>query len=264
MAVVRLSSSMWKPAPALAGSWELEAGSFWLRRGSIGPCSRPDRSSTADTRSSRRSPKAGWAPCIAPAARCSATKSRSRSSSRIRPSRTPASASCAKAVRAPGSAIRTSSRSSTSTSSRTAIRSWSWSCSTAASLKEELAESGRFSVDDVRRIVPPLCGALQFAHGLGIVHRDLKPANIVAHEFTPGERIYKLVDFGLANIRESSVGRPADRAARVHRHDRVRLARAAVGGGRRRAVRRLQPGRGRLRDADRAGAVSRQRSVDAC
>ena len=71
------------------------------------------------------------------------------------------------------------------------------------SLKEELAESGRFSVDDVRRIVPSLCGALQFAHGLGIVHRDLKPANIVAHEFTPGERIYKLVDFGLANIRES-------------------------------------------------------------
>ncbi len=71
------------------------------------------------------------------------------------------------------------------------------------SLKEELAETGRFSVDDVRRIVPPLCGALQFAHGLGVVHRDLKPANIVAHEFTPGERIYKLVDFGLANIRES-------------------------------------------------------------
>jgi serine/threonine protein kinase len=71
------------------------------------------------------------------------------------------------------------------------------------SLKDELAEAGRFSVSDVRRIVPPLCTALQFAHGLGIVHRDLKPANIVAHEFTPGERVYKLVDFGLANIRES-------------------------------------------------------------
>jgi serine/threonine protein kinase len=72
------------------------------------------------------------------------------------------------------------------------------------SLKEELAEAGRFSVDDVRRIVPPLCTALQFAHSLGVVHRDLKPANIVAHEFTPGDRIYKLVDFGLANIREST------------------------------------------------------------
>jgi serine/threonine protein kinase len=72
------------------------------------------------------------------------------------------------------------------------------------SLKEELAEAGRFSVDDIRRIVPPLCTALQFAHNLGVVHRDLKPANIVGHEFTPGDRIYKLVDFGLANIREST------------------------------------------------------------
>jgi serine/threonine protein kinase len=72
------------------------------------------------------------------------------------------------------------------------------------SLKEELAEAGRLSIADVQRIVPPLCTALQFAHSLGVVHRDLKPANIVAHEFTPGERVYKLVDFGLANLRESS------------------------------------------------------------
>ena len=74
------------------------------------------------------------------------------------------------------------------------------------SLKDELLEAGRLSVADVRRIVPPLCNALQFAHGVGIVHRDLKPANVVAHEFTPGERVYKLVDFGLANIRESTAG----------------------------------------------------------
>jgi serine/threonine protein kinase len=72
------------------------------------------------------------------------------------------------------------------------------------SLKDELVEAGRFSVEEVQRIVPPLCTALQFAHGLGVVHRDLKPANIVAHEFTPGDRIYKLVDFGLANIRGSN------------------------------------------------------------
>jgi serine/threonine protein kinase len=72
------------------------------------------------------------------------------------------------------------------------------------SLKDELFEAGRLSIADVRRIVPSLCTALQFAHSVGIVHRDLKPANVVAHEFTPGERVYKLVDFGLANIRESS------------------------------------------------------------
>jgi serine/threonine protein kinase len=44
---------------------------------------------------------------------------------------------------------------------------------------------------------------LQFAHDQGIVHRDLKPANIVAHEFAPGQRVYKIVDFGLANLRDS-------------------------------------------------------------
>jgi serine/threonine protein kinase len=44
---------------------------------------------------------------------------------------------------------------------------------------------------------------LQFAHDQGIVHRDLKPANIVAHEFAPGQRVYKVVDFGLANLRNT-------------------------------------------------------------
>jgi serine/threonine protein kinase len=72
------------------------------------------------------------------------------------------------------------------------------------SIKEEIGERGRLSLDDVQAIVPPLCAALHLAHRHGIVHRDLKPANIVAHEFAPGERVYKIVDFGLANIRESA------------------------------------------------------------
>jgi serine/threonine protein kinase len=71
------------------------------------------------------------------------------------------------------------------------------------SLKEELACRGPFSVDELREIVPPLCVALDLAHDRGIVHRDLKPANIVAHQFASGEVVYKIVDFGLANILES-------------------------------------------------------------
>ena len=201
---------------------EVEAGSLdesWrsrklldCRRGSIEPCSRPGRSWTGDTRFSRLSPKAGWARSIAPAARCSATKSRSRSSSRI------------SAVSGARERFMRESRACARLRHPHIVSILDFNIEpdghpflvmellNGRSLKEELAESGRFSVDDVRRIVPPLCGALQFAHGLGIVHRDLKPANIVAHEFTPGERVYKLVDFGLANIRESSVGRPPDRA----------------------------------------------------
>jgi serine/threonine-protein kinase len=72
------------------------------------------------------------------------------------------------------------------------------------SIKEEIGERGRLTLDDVQAIVPPLCAALHLAHRHGIVHRDLKPANIVAHEFAPGERVHKIVDFGLANIRESA------------------------------------------------------------
>jgi serine/threonine protein kinase len=71
------------------------------------------------------------------------------------------------------------------------------------SIKDELTSKGRFTLDEVQTIVTPICTALQFAHDLGIVHRDLKPANIVAHQFGQGQRVYKIVDFGLANLRES-------------------------------------------------------------
>jgi serine/threonine protein kinase len=71
------------------------------------------------------------------------------------------------------------------------------------SVKDEITSRGRLDLADVQAIVPSLCSALQFAHDLGIVHRDLKPANIVAHEFAPGERVYKIVDFGLANLRDT-------------------------------------------------------------
>jgi serine/threonine protein kinase len=71
------------------------------------------------------------------------------------------------------------------------------------SLKDEIAAQGRLDTSDVQEIVQQVCEALQFAHDRGIVHRDLKPANVVAHAFGPEQRVYKVVDFGLANIRES-------------------------------------------------------------
>jgi serine/threonine protein kinase len=71
------------------------------------------------------------------------------------------------------------------------------------SLKDEIA-ARRLDVEDVQRIVPRLCDALQLAHANGIVHRDLKPANVVRHDFPGGEQVYKIVDFGIAAIRESS------------------------------------------------------------
>jgi serine/threonine protein kinase len=72
------------------------------------------------------------------------------------------------------------------------------------SLKDELARRGAFEVADVQRIIPPLCSALAIAHDRGIVHRDLKPANVVAHDFAASDRVYKIVDFGVANVRQGS------------------------------------------------------------
>jgi serine/threonine protein kinase len=42
-----------------------------------------------------------------------------------------------------------------------------------------------------------VAGALYEAHGAGIVHRDIKPSNIFIAE-EPGERVAKLLDFGIA------------------------------------------------------------------
>lgn len=72
------------------------------------------------------------------------------------------------------------------------------------SLKDDIADRGGLEIGEVEAILPPLCQALQLAHAAGVVHRDLKPANIIAHEFAPGERVHKIVDFGVANIREST------------------------------------------------------------
>ena len=72
------------------------------------------------------------------------------------------------------------------------------------SVRDEIAMRGRLDAEDLQRIVPQVCAALQLAHQRKIVHRDIKPANVVAHEFAPGQIVYKLVDFGLANLRDST------------------------------------------------------------
>jgi len=72
------------------------------------------------------------------------------------------------------------------------------------SLRDEIATRGRLDPTDAQRIMPSLCAALHLAHGNGIVHRDVKPANIVAHDYPGAERVYKIVDFGVANLRQST------------------------------------------------------------
>ena len=72
------------------------------------------------------------------------------------------------------------------------------------SLREELELQGPMSAAAALAILRPIAAALQVAHERGITHRDLKPANIVAHRYESGERVYKVIDFGIAAIEEAS------------------------------------------------------------
>ncbi|MCC7035375.1 MAG: serine/threonine protein kinase [Acidobacteria bacterium] len=72
------------------------------------------------------------------------------------------------------------------------------------SLAEEIALEAPMPSARVACIVTPVASALQLAHDQGITHRDLKPANIVLHRYETGERVYKVIDFGLAVMKAAS------------------------------------------------------------
>jgi|GEM_PF-1795008 len=67
-------------------------------------------------------------------------------------------------------------------------------------------KQGPLAVSDAVRIVRDLCEALQAAHSQGIVHRDLKPDNVFLVPRTGRPPLVKIVDFGIAKLREDHAG----------------------------------------------------------
>ena len=58
----------------------------------------------------------------------------------------------------------------------------------------------------VLRIVAQACIGLARAHEKGIVHRDIKSANVFLSRREGGERVLKLLDFGIAKVRGDQLG----------------------------------------------------------
>ncbi len=72
------------------------------------------------------------------------------------------------------------------------------------SLAEEISLDAPMPAARVASVMGPVAAALDLAHDRGITHRDLKPANIVSHRYESGERVYKVIDFGLAAMKAAS------------------------------------------------------------
>ena len=69
------------------------------------------------------------------------------------------------------------------------------------SLREEIDIGGAVGVAKAVEVLSVAGSALQLAHDTGLTHRDLKPANIVAHRYGSGDRVYKVIDFGLVSVK---------------------------------------------------------------
>jgi serine/threonine protein kinase len=68
---------------------------------------------------------------------------------------------------------------------------------------EILQEQGPFRVPRAVRITMQVARALGVAHKLGVVHRDIKPGNILLTTDEQGQETAKVLDFGIAKLREA-------------------------------------------------------------
>lgn len=72
-------------------------------------------------------------------------------------------------------------------------------------LRSEVKPDG-ISFDRAAEFVRQIGRALTSAHDKGILHRDLKPENIMLQTYATGEEQVKIIDFGIAKLKDSVAG----------------------------------------------------------
>jgi serine/threonine protein kinase len=70
-----------------------------------------------------------------------------------------------------------------------------------------VVDSGQMSLERVALIVWRVAQALDAAHSRGVIHRDLKPENVMLQNLGGGEEMVKLIDFGIATVKESLIAK---------------------------------------------------------
>ncbi len=79
-----------------------------------------------------------------------------------------------------------------------------------------IRRNGPLTASRTARIVTQVCSSLSEAHRLDIIHRDLKPENVFILKSEAGTELVKVLDFGLAKLRESAeLGEVTSRGAIV-------------------------------------------------
>lgn len=71
-------------------------------------------------------------------------------------------------------------------------------------VSEIIQKEGALAAPRAIRIARQVAQAIGMAHKFGIVHRDLKPANIILATDEHGQEIAKVLDFGIAKLREAA------------------------------------------------------------
>jgi eukaryotic-like serine/threonine-protein kinase len=71
-------------------------------------------------------------------------------------------------------------------------------------ISEIIQAEGALGAPRAIRVAKQVAQAIAVAHKLGIVHRDLKPGNIILTTDEHGQEIAKVLDFGIAKLREAA------------------------------------------------------------